>query len=396
MSQLTDRLERDLHEIAAGAHPSSSAWAAIEARLGEDEAPEVDLVVLRPSARSKRRVWITAAAAAFVVIAGAIAVLTRAGDSPSTTTDGDLMTFVSPRNGYSVDVPDGSTVTPATQLWDFGDDVDVVETGAGVVFEGASTELEGPVVDDAEVDGLLDSRHDRLGGCDVPRSRQAEITIDGQGGTVAECPGRIEATVVLYRRLYLFTLEGGSDARAEFDAFADSIRLTPETAVDYPGLTATFVSPTYGYSFGYFRGLAPATERWDPVPGQFEDNQVDDRFDGVETGLGAYLGAASTPIPAGVSVDDWVDTIDLKLTSASALSDSAWERCSVPRRQQEEVTIDGRPGRVLECPPQTMATVVAGGRLYLFVLLRYEPDARAFFDSWLATIDLTPETAAES
>ena len=40
------------------------------------------------------------------------------------------------------------------------------------------------------------------------------------------------------------------------------------------------------------------------------------------------------------------------------------------------------------------ATVVAGGRLYLFVLLHDRSDARAFFDAWVATIDLRPEDAA--
>jgi hypothetical protein len=41
------------------------------------------------------------------------------------------------------------------------------------------------------------------GGCGGPRSQQAEITIDGQSGRIAECPktteadvNRIEATVV--------------------------------------------------------------------------------------------------------------------------------------------------------------------------------------------------------
>ena len=65
----------------------------------------------------------------------------------------------------------------------------------------------------------------------------------------------------------------------------------------------------------------------------------------------------------------------------------------MPRREQEEITIDGRPGRILECPGNTQATVAAGGRLYLFILLRGETDVRAFFDSWVETIRLTPETA---
>ncbi len=101
----------------------------------------------------------------------------------------------------------------------------------------------------------------------MPRSQQAEITIDGQSGRIAECPNEIEATVVVGGRLYLFTLSHDrSDARAVFDAFAATIDLTPETAVDFPDLTTTFVSPTYGYSFKYLDrgGLAPATELWDP------------------------------------------------------------------------------------------------------------------------------------
>ena len=403
MSRLTDRLERDLREIAAGADPSPSAWASIVARLGEDEATEIAL--LAPSRdRSSRRAWITAAAAAFVVIAGAIAVLTRAGDDhPTTPADqSPTTTFVSPRHGYSVDVPEGSTVTPATQLYGFSrelDDegLDVVETGSGSVFKGASSAFEGWYLNDARIDEQIDEYYALPDGCGVPRSQQAEITLDGHPSRIAECPGRVEATVVVPGRLYLFTLlDGGSDARAEFDALADSIRLSEGTAVDYPALTTTFDSPTYGYSMGFFDrgGLAPATERWDPVPGQIEDNQVDERFDGVETGLGAYFGAASTPIPAGVSVDDWVDSLDLKNSSDSGVPESAWEECYVPRRQQEAITIDGRPGRVLECGVETMATVVAGGRLYLFTLLRDPPDARAYFDSWVATIDLTPETAA--
>ena len=87
-------------------------------------------------------------------------------------------------------------------------------------------------------------------------------------------------------------------------------------------------------------------------------------------------------IPDGVSIDDWYD----EYVSPSG--------CGVPRSQQVEITIDGRLGRVIECPSQIEATVVAGGRLYLFMLGHERSDARAFFDAWIATIDLTPETAA--
>jgi hypothetical protein len=297
-------------------------------------------------------------------------------DFPNLTT-----TFVSPRNGFSIKHPDGAALTPAELLWGFSEQVDdgfdVVETGLAAVFKGASTE---PGFGDG---GSIDERVDEYlsdvlpGGCGVPRSQQAEITIDGQSGRIAECPNRIEATVVAGGRLYLFVLEHDrGDGRAVFDAFVATIDLTPETAVDFPGLTTTFVSPTYGYSFKYHDrgGLQPA-------------NAVDDRFDAVETGLGAYFSAASTQIPDGVSIDERVD----EYLSDDSVSPRG---CGVPRSQQAEITIDGQPGRIAECPNQIEATVVAGGRLYLFILQHDRSDARAFFDAWVDTIDLTPETAA--
>ena len=99
--------------------------------------------------------------------------------------------------------------------------------------------------------------------------------------------------------------------------------------------------------------------------------------------MGAYFEAASTEIPDGVSIDEWVDEYV-----------SPGDGCGVPRSQQAEITIDGQPGRIAECPDHIEATVVAGGRLYLFTLGHERSDARACFDAWVATIDLTPEAAA--
>jgi len=117
MSQLTDRLERDLREIATGAHPSPSAWESIAARLGDDGQSEVAPMLAPAPRTSKRPVWLAVAAAVLVVFIGSIAVLTRADDDQSISTV-DLpnltTTFVSPKNGFAVsyDKRDG-TVTPA-------------------------------------------------------------------------------------------------------------------------------------------------------------------------------------------------------------------------------------------------------------------------------------------
>jgi hypothetical protein len=163
-------------------------------------------------------------------------------------------------------------------------------------------------------------------------------------------------------------------------------------------MTTTFVSPTYGYSFKYHDrgGLAPATELWDPVnqpPTKRSPRRAAQYlagFDGVETGLGAYFNAASIQIPNGVSIDEWVDEYVLPGGSL----DPEMVGCGVPRSQEAEISIDGQPGRIAECPNHIEATVVAGGRLYLFTLEHTRDDARAFFDAWVDTIDLTPETAA--
>jgi hypothetical protein len=98
--------------------------------------------------------------------------------------------------------------------------------------------------------------------------------------------------------------------------------------------------------------------------------------------LGAYFAAASTEVPDGVSIDEWVD----QYVSPGG--------CGVPRSQQAKVTIDGKLGRIAECPNRIEATVVAGGRLYLFALGHERSDARAFFDAWVGTIDLRPQAAA--
>jgi hypothetical protein len=384
-------------------------WDEIELRaatLGSTQRlTSVPVPVTRSRGASGRSLVVLLAALALLVslLAGAVAVgsgLMRLPaiidrtpppaqvlDFPNLTT-----TFVSPRNGFSINHPDRAALTPATQLWGFSehldDGFDVVETGLAAVFKGAST-AEGFGPDGLSIDERVDEylASNWPSGCGVPRSEQAEFTIDGMSGRISECPNQIEATVVAGDRLYLFALlHDRSDARAVFDAFAATIDLRPETAVDVPGLTTTFVSPTNGYSFGYIDrgGLVPATELWDPVIDGTPDTSSahDAPFDGVETGLGAYFKAASAEIPSGVSIDGWVDE---HVSSGG---------CDVPRREQAEISIDGEPGRIAECANRVEATVVADGRLYLFILLHSRPDARAFFDAWIATIDLTPETAA--
>jgi hypothetical protein len=92
MSQLTDRLERDLREIAAGAEPSPSAWESLVARLDDDGGSEVALVLAPAPDGSKRPVWIAAAAAAVAVITGSAVLVARVGDDHSVSTDTNATT----------------------------------------------------------------------------------------------------------------------------------------------------------------------------------------------------------------------------------------------------------------------------------------------------------------
>ena len=310
----------------------------------------------------------------------------QAVDFPDLTT-----TFVSPRNGFSIKHPEGVALTPAKQLWGFSEQVDdgfdVVETGLAAVFKGASDRGSG--MGPRSMNGSTSSSRTIIAclaaAVFLAASRRRSPSMGSRAGSRSVRTGSRQPSSPAGGSISSPCCTTRSDARAVFDAFAATIDLTPETAIDFPGLTTTFVSPTYGFSFGYIRGITPATELWDPGNQPLDDGNLDNRFDGVETGLGAYLEGASTPIPDGISIDEWVDQYVTPLAAGG---------CGVPRSQQAEITIDGQSGRISECANQIEATVVAGGRLYLFTLYRDSRDARAMFDAWVATIDLTPETAA--
>jgi hypothetical protein len=144
-------------------------------------------------------------------------------------------TFVSSTNGFSIGYPDGATISPATVVSNPGveqnnEEFDFINNEPLNTFRGVSTPIpDGDSVDewvDRNVGGGLEP-----GGCGVPRSEQLEITIDGQPGRVWEgCPGEIEATVAVGRRVYVFTLFGDAVSRAIFDAYASTIDLRPEEA----------------------------------------------------------------------------------------------------------------------------------------------------------------------
>lgn len=140
-------------------------------------------------------------------------------------------TYTSSTNGFSIGYPDGATIVPAKvvskpYVEQNNEEFDFIDNEPFHTFRGASGLAPGT----ASIDDWID-RGFQPGGCQVRRSEQAEITIDGQPGRIWEgCPGEIEATVAVGRRVYVFSLFGEAVSRAVFDAYASTIDLRPEEA----------------------------------------------------------------------------------------------------------------------------------------------------------------------
>lgn len=158
-------------------------------------------------------------------------------------------TFTSVNNGFAVGYPADWTVQPATLLWWPPDRVQRENYGLDVISgpckspcqrpytfsAGSAVAPEGVVIDD-----WID-RHITIAGddiCNPPRTTLPEITIDGHAGRVnTTCPRDVEATVVVGRRVYLFTLATDyerPERQAMFDAFVATIDLRPEGAPAAP------------------------------------------------------------------------------------------------------------------------------------------------------------------
>lgn len=109
MTRFTDRVTRDLHQIADRSTPSSTAWDSIRTRI-EDQAdqPTVEVIMLSPDRNdSPKRGWMLAAAAVAVLalVGGLVFATTRSdddnvpADTPEVTVTG---TFT---NGQTVQIP---------------------------------------------------------------------------------------------------------------------------------------------------------------------------------------------------------------------------------------------------------------------------------------------------
>lgn len=162
------------------------------------------------------------------------------------------------------------------------------------------------------------------------------------------------------------------------------------TVPGFSNLTTTFVSPTHGFSFRYGRGRPiPATKIWDPViePPVDTRGTYDGPFDIWETGYAAFFKSASTEIPEGVSIDEWVDEY------VTPLAAGGWRLavCLAASRQRSP-SMGNRAGSRSATTPRRPSSP-AGGSTSSSARAS-QAVTKAWFDAWIATIDLRPEDAA--
>ena len=170
---------------------------------------------------------------------------------------------------------------------------------------------------------------------------------------------------------------------------APSAAPIPTTLV-IPVMSELFVSSRYGYSVMHpadWSG-AEASQAWSP-PEWKAGNSPLEPFDIISEGDELPgLRAASAPLPDGLpDVNDWIDEY---LTFGDP-------NCVPPREGQELISIDGAPGRLRDACGEVEATIVLGGRVYMFTLFLFNApvtNGRELFDALAGTIDLRPEDAA--
>lgn len=245
--------------------------------------------------------------------------------SASAPASGLAETFTSPRYGYAIRYPSGWTATPATKRWLAGTDtlwgdstLDTIGTSDARLAIG-SQPLAGTLYVDRQLRQGQTADDWLLAHCGSTGPTAAacgsRILIGGQpgwlhedgapasGGTVATGGVIFDAAVVYEDRGYEFTLDGKVD-RALFDVLMASVTFEPDSAIDLPPLTETFMSPTYGYTIGIGEGFitTPATSKWTPGV-----NTVESPQDVIGTMKSdAFVSVASTAIPAGTTVDEWL------------------------------------------------------------------------------------------
>ncbi len=115
MTRFTDRVTRDLNQIADRSTPSSTAWESIRTRIDEQtDQPTMEVIMLSPDRNdSPKRGWMLAAAAGTIIlIGGLVFAVTRSDDdgAPTDTPQATLPAEPNPEN--EIDPDPEAAVTP--------------------------------------------------------------------------------------------------------------------------------------------------------------------------------------------------------------------------------------------------------------------------------------------
>ncbi|HUS41724.1 MAG TPA: hypothetical protein VMY16_03570 [Ilumatobacteraceae bacterium] len=113
MTRFTDRVTRDLHQIADRSTPSSTAWDSIRTRIDDQaDSPTTEVIMLSPDRNDPpKRGWMLAAAAGTVIlIGGLVFAVTRSTDDDNVPTNTPVATLpAEPAPDAQID-PDGEAV----------------------------------------------------------------------------------------------------------------------------------------------------------------------------------------------------------------------------------------------------------------------------------------------
>lgn len=183
----------------------------------------------------------------------------------------------------------------------------------------------------------------------------------------------------------LAVVAGACGPTREGSSVTPTVKASPSSGANR-ALTATFMSPTMGYSVKYPAGWAitQATRRWPLRQTSYWDTPDGDRLEGGSAG---FRGTSQSLTP-GESAATWLDD---------------YIKSSLPCGTQEQVPVGDQMGTVdlNDCPGQGRLggrvfdlAVVVGGRGYNFTM-EGQVD-RTFWLAILATVTFTPQSATDA
>jgi hypothetical protein len=117
MTRFTDRVSRDLHQIADRATPSSTAWDSIRTRIEEQaDQPTMEVIMLSPDRNDPpKRGWMLAAAAGTVILIGGLVFAVTRSDDDTAPADTPPPTLPAEPNP-EIDAADPETADPDTAV----------------------------------------------------------------------------------------------------------------------------------------------------------------------------------------------------------------------------------------------------------------------------------------